>query len=196
MPTYDGGSPGKAFETTKASPKVTQQSTARSNLKLCLSKFLPMSTVTTAPDGSGSVKLQSVQSKVNQARLKLEKKAAKRIQLMRDSVTEQQNAYPCIFIKKKHVPESKDVRLKKLQDSVEKHQGVWFAAGNACNTVKLMQDNNDDVVHPLRNSSQDQQKRPHRVQTMTSSVSSQFVPLAHLDSEHWVAESVTDLKSS
>ena len=80
-------------------------------MRLTLSKFLPMSAVVSPR------KMQSVEFKINQAKFKLNKKTAKRIQMMRDGVQEQQNAYPCIFIKKKHAPESKVKQLRKLTDS-------------------------------------------------------------------------------
>ena len=54
---------------------------------------------------------------------KLEKKAQKRIELMRQSTGDKQNAYPCIFMKKKRLPGNKVQRLQQMDDS--NHTGVW-----------------------------------------------------------------------
>ena len=64
-----------------------------------------------------------VQSKVLETIQKLDKKAAKRIRLMRQGSSESQNAYPCIFMKHKNLPPNKADRLKTLDTS--SHQGVW-----------------------------------------------------------------------
>ena len=45
---------------------------------------------------------------------KLQKKANKRIELMRQGSLDRQNAYPCIFMKKKNLPENKSNRLRNM----------------------------------------------------------------------------------
>lgn len=42
---------------------------------------------------------------------------------MRKGSEDKQNAYPCIFMKKKRLPEDKVERLKQMDES--NHNGVW-----------------------------------------------------------------------
>ena len=64
-----------------------------------------------------------VDAKVKETIEKIDKKALKRINLMRKGSAEKQNAYPCIFMKNKRLPVDKSVRLQTLSDS--NHQGIW-----------------------------------------------------------------------
>ena len=77
----------------------------------------------------------NTQSKLEQTIRKLDKKALKRIKLLQQGQSDNQNAYPCIFLKKKNLPKSRSILLLR-NESEDQNQQQISISGETTNTNK------------------------------------------------------------